>query len=338
MTEGRKAIFALPEPLGASWWLPALTLRSPDGVLWQPEEAAPEKAVRGAQVIVHGDQTISAGPVATHGSAISTGGGSAAAGPGAKAVGAGGVLVEGGVKGNLVIEVDHKREIHAGTYVEKQVVGGQAGPETTALRAAYLNHVLESASQLSLAGIDPKAASEAEARLSLSAVYTALLTLTPEADERLLRGGALERETRRLSALEQLDRNARLVLLGDPGSGKSTFVNFVAMCLAGEALGRPDANLKLLTEPLPEDEEARRERQKEPSSRSRGGTAPCCRCAWCCATLPRAGCRRPARAPGPRTCGASSPASLRTASWGTAPRSAAGTAGARRAPPAGRPG
>ncbi len=124
---------------------------------------------------------------------------------------------------------------------------------------------MESCGYLSLAGVDPHAASEADARLDLGAVYTALLTLTPEQDESLALGHSLEREIRRLSALEQLNRQPRLVLLGDPGSGKSTFVNFVALCLSGESLGHAGVNLKLLTAPLPPEEDQRLQltRQKE---------------------------------------------------------------------------
>lgn len=54
--------------------------------------------------------------------------------------------------------------------------------------------------------------------------------------------------------ITRLDESPRLVLLGDPGSGKSTFVNYVTMCLCGERLGRTEANLTTLVRPDPEDE------------------------------------------------------------------------------------
>jgi formylglycine-generating enzyme required for sulfatase activity/Mrp family chromosome partitioning ATPase len=133
-----------------------------------------------------------------------------------------------------------------------------AGDDPGPLRTAYLNYVAASAGQLSLLGIDPKTAADPAAQINLGAVYTALMTLHPEEsteDMARSRLGPQRRDTeRRMSALAQLNERPRLVLLGDPGSGKSTFVNFVALCLAGEGLGRTDANLELLTEPLPADD------------------------------------------------------------------------------------
>jgi formylglycine-generating enzyme required for sulfatase activity len=145
------------------------------------------------------------------------------------------------------------------------------------LRLAYLNHLISKVSQVPLSGIDPKAASDSEARLQLQAVYTGLRTLTPEECEGS-RGreqlGPMRGERRRLSALAQLDCHDRLVLLGDPGSGKSTFVDFVALCLAGEVLGLEEANIDRLTEPLPQDDDVDQDEAPEPQPWSHGVLLP----------------------------------------------------------------
>jgi formylglycine-generating enzyme required for sulfatase activity len=144
----------------------------------------------------------------------------------------------------------------AGDYARINIGGAPLPPE--GLRPAYLNWLIDQCHAVPLAGVDRKSISEeTRSDLDLAAVYTALMTQRAEAAER----EAFERpdrELKRLSALAALNAEKTLALLGDPGSGKSTFVNFVALCLAGELLGRPDANLALLTFPLPDDEDEMR--------------------------------------------------------------------------------
>jgi hypothetical protein len=113
-----------------------------------------------------------------------------------------------------------------------------------------------------LTGVDPKSIREETRRdLDLAAVYTALMTQrTDMAEERTLRP---DREARQLSALAVLNTEPHLALLGDPGSGKSTFINFVALCMAGELCHHPDANVRVLTAPVPEDDDDSRRRREE---------------------------------------------------------------------------
>ena len=173
----------------------------------------------------------------------------------------GGAYVEGDVntQGGDFVNGDQVKAGDGGMAIGTIIINPTTGePDYTPLRDAYLNHLLESAGQLTLAGIDPKAARENDTRLSLSEVYTALMTVGTEHVQQPQEGQDIEgamKEGRRLSALEQLERHPRLVLLGDPGSGKSTFVNFVAMCLAGEMLGQRKINLDVLRTSLPVEED-----------------------------------------------------------------------------------
>ena len=206
--------------------------------------------------IVRGDQIATTGPVATHGGAVAQDNGTVVIGDGNK-------VVSGDVHGDLVMGDQYK------TVAATHANGA-------ALRRAYLNRVLAQTQTLQLTGVDPKTAQDQTARtgLALAAVYTGLLTQQTEQGER--RGMAVpDREARRRSAVAVLDREPKLALLGDPGSGKSTFVNFVALCLAGEGLGNQDANLALLTTPLPQDENAgRQEKEPQPQPWRHGALLP----------------------------------------------------------------
>ena len=155
------------------------------------------------------------------------------------------------------------RKIYAGRDYFEHVAGdvhiqntadAQDRIDPAALCEAYLNWLIRKAGYLPLADIDPQmAATESDAPLNLNAIYTALLTLTPEEHKQLRPDSSSQGE--RKSALAQLNEQSSLVLLGGPGSGKSTFVNFATICLAGEWLQRPDINLKRLRTPLPTSDE-----------------------------------------------------------------------------------
>lgn len=135
------------------------------------------------------------------------------------------------------------------------------GPDEAALQRGYLQWIKAQCRPLSLAAIDYGMEDPNAPRLGLEQVYTALMTSrrAPDAEEYSRRQGpasdprASLQEDSALSALAFVDSARRCVLLGSPGSGKSTFVNFVALCLAGELLGDATANLSHLTAPLPDE-------------------------------------------------------------------------------------
>lgn len=91
---------------------------------------------------------------------------------------------------------------------------------------AYLRWVKTERQTLSLRAIGSGKTTGEEAPPELAAVYVALNTT-----QSVQRGT----ESEPLSALKALATQRQIVLLGDPGSGKSTFVNHLAFCLAAHA-------------------------------------------------------------------------------------------------------
>ncbi|MGC9396221.1 MAG: SUMF1/EgtB/PvdO family nonheme iron enzyme [Anaerolineae bacterium] len=118
-----------------------------------------------------------------------------------------------------------------------------------ALRDRYLRELMGKCAYLKMTTVDLKAATRQEAaELNLAAVFTDLDVY--DSDERQQKGELPSQEDReperRRPVLEALSSYPRLVLRGEAGSGKSTLVNFVTVCLAGDWLNSPDANLRRL--------------------------------------------------------------------------------------------
>jgi len=142
---------------------------------------------------------------------------------------------------------DHSRV----TFVEGVPARDEAHQQERALRI-YLERLVVECNVLHLRGMDPHAADVTrQETMSLAAVYTALDTTRrmPLSEGEL---AALEEREyqapgsvgdRPMSALEAASRLDRLVLLGDPGAGKSTFVNHLALRLAQAAHRREQGGL-----------------------------------------------------------------------------------------------
>ena len=127
-------------------------------------------------------------------------------------------------------------------------VGGNVivgvGPSDAEHLHAYLGELAREANILPWGALSENFASADNAPPSVADIYTDLdTTLLERVDsEATLRQLLLHPEpTRRLPAQAMADRESRLLITGDPGSGKSTFVKHTAFLLANAAQSRDPA-------------------------------------------------------------------------------------------------
>jgi len=165
--------------------------------------------------------------------AVLIGSGAIAQGPGARAVGERGVLIEGDVEGDVIAP--------GATKVVGPPPAAQQRREEALVR--YLRHLRRLCNALPLAALAEEEGPHRRAEVTLNRVYIVLNTTTqvPLTEEEQTRQrnelSVLRAEARPLPVLEAAAQESRLVILGDPGSGKSTFVNYLAYLLAGARLG-----------------------------------------------------------------------------------------------------
>jgi predicted NACHT family NTPase len=157
-----------------------------------------------------------------------------AQGPEAMAAGTRGVSVQGNVQTSVIITGDGNTIHHS-----------PALHDPAAALATYCRTLAISCRHLPLRGVDIHASDPTadQRRLDLAQVYVALRTTArlPRTDADPLQHSqrqpratefTAEEDSASLSALEAVVSHQRLVLLGDPGSGKSTFLTHLALCLA----------------------------------------------------------------------------------------------------------
>ena len=124
------------------------------------------------------------------------------------------------------------------------ILNQPATPDPTETLSSYWQDLFEKYQRVSLWGRDVDASdpTQDQKRPELAQVYIDLHTTTQVAVATGKKRGPKERdvfderESRPLSVLDAVLTHRHVVLLGDPGSGKSTFLNHLALCLAGHGL------------------------------------------------------------------------------------------------------
>ncbi len=155
------------------------------------------------------------------------------------------VNIGGNVAGSTIIAGKDNKVIHAQTYIEGNVYHGPAPRTPQDALKVYRAVMANSVKNLALHGIDPKASDLNDQRvMGLANVYIDLNTTSQiievegKKDPNKNIQAFIEKKSNALSVLEAIIQNQSLVIKGDPGSGKSTFVNYLTYCLSAQLTDR----------------------------------------------------------------------------------------------------
>jgi len=147
-----------------------------------------------------------------------------------------------GSKGNATASDESIAITIGGSVFGNVTVHTGAGPSPRSLLAHYLKVLIADCQKLKLDVIDEKNTVDSAAQLRLGAVYTNLLVNRTDDGQYLLRSNSPP------SAAAFASRHARAVILGRPGAGKTTFTDFLCLCIAGQLTQNAEVNLTLLGE------------------------------------------------------------------------------------------
>ncbi|MCI5138896.1 MAG: hypothetical protein D3922_10890, partial [Candidatus Electrothrix sp. AR1] len=176
-----------------------------------PEEKIAELERRLAEAEAKLNAADQAEPKQARSVAVNSGSGAIVQGKGAVGVGKGGIGIGGDFHGNIY--------------------QGEPAQDPEQALSIYLRSQVGRLGKLPMRGLDADSgdACAKQDNLDLAGVYIALDTT-----DRIKEQGEKEGQERErpLRVLEAAATRTHLVVLGDPGSGKSTFVNHLALCLA----------------------------------------------------------------------------------------------------------
>ncbi|MBN1261414.1 MAG: SUMF1/EgtB/PvdO family nonheme iron enzyme, partial [Anaerolineae bacterium] len=151
-------------------------------------------------------------------------------------------IVKTAVAGSVAATTIQGENVVSGVQIIERQEIHPPGPDPEAQRRAYLRVLARDANDLPWTRVAQEYANpEGGESLGLAEVYTHLDTtslerVTCEEELRSLMLGMARGDVQRIPAQTMVDQEARLLVLGDPGSGKSTFVNYLSFVLAQAGL------------------------------------------------------------------------------------------------------